>query len=221
MNIKIIASLMLAFSSTYALSGCSSVPGEHKHRYCAVAEIDDPAWVDNHREKGYLVTKFGVEHNRTAERDIHKLATSVLAQNLYSDVHSYTHSTWSHNETVTNVHLNVASNVQMEQVRVSYGVTNGCLVAWASVSPENARIALEKSHPINAEEHAAWQEIAESTRMADYRNHLEKYPRGLYAETARARIRVLRKENELRYIRQSDMSPPAKVLTQLLVHIFF
>ncbi|CUS48036.1 MAG: hypothetical protein HLUCCO02_05645 [Idiomarinaceae bacterium HL-53] len=43
---------------------------------------------------------------------------------------------------------------------------------WATVSPENAAVALEKSHPINTQEHESWLEIQNSRNVSDYRRHV-------------------------------------------------
>ncbi|MBF38686.1 hypothetical protein [Idiomarina sp. UBA4520] len=208
----------------FVISACS-VSGP-EYNYCSVVDVEDPNWVMADRERRYLVSKIGIRHSRKAERDIVRLAKQSLAENIYSDVHSYTHSNYTtdtRGETslVTNQLVNVATNLQLKNVRTDFQKVGGCLAAWATISPQNAEIALEKSHPINRKEYRAWQRIENSQSVSDYKKHLEKYPRGLYSETAKARIDVLRKHKNKQAINDSNISPPARMFWHLLNNIFY
>lgn len=215
----------LTVVSIVAVLGACSVSGP-EYYYCSVADVDDPAWVKRDRERGYLASKIGVRHSRSAERDIVRLAKQSLAENIYSDVHSYTHHTYSKDSIgeanlVTNQLVNIATNLNLNNVKTEFKKVDGCLVAWATISPENAEVALKKSHPINRKEYRAWQRIKNSQNIGDYEKHLEKYPRGLYSETAKARIDVLRKHKNKQAINSSNMSPPARMFWHLMNNIFY
>jgi hypothetical protein len=206
------------------ISACS-VSGP-EYNYCSVVDVEYPDWVIADREREYLVSKIGVRHSRKAERDIVRLAKQSLAENIYSDVHSYTHSSYSNDTTgeanlVTSQLVNIATNLQLENVRTDFKKVGGCLAAWATLSPENAEIALEKSHPINRQEYRAWQRIEKSQNVSEYKEHLENFPRGLYSETAKARIDVLRKHKNKQAINNTNMSPPARMFWHLLNSAFY
>lgn len=210
--------------SSFIISACSVSGPEYD--YCSVADVEDPDWVMADRERGYLVSKIGVRHSRKAERDIIRLAKQSLAENIYSDVHSYTHSRYSTDKTgeanlVTSQLVNIATNLQLENVRTDFKKVGDCLAAWATLSPENAEIALEKSHPINRREYRAWQRIDKSQNVSEYKEHLENFPRGLYSETAKARIDVLRKHKNKQAINNTNMSLPARMFWHLLNSAFY
>ncbi|MGM0905557.1 MAG: hypothetical protein ACQEVQ_03385 [Pseudomonadota bacterium] len=197
-----------------------------KYHYCSVANTDDPGWVSADRERGYIVIKIGVRHSRAAERDIARLAKQSLAENLYSDVHAYTESSYitdrsGEQRLVTDRLINIASNVKLKNVKMEFKEVDGCLAAWASVSREDANIALKHSHPINQAEQRDWESIKDSRKVSDYRAHIERYPSGLYTETAKNRIDVLRKQNNTRSINNSGVSPPAKMFWHLINNIFY
>ncbi len=209
----------ITVAACLVLVACSSSGPEYY--YCSVADVKDPGWVESDREKGFLVAKIGVRHTRKAERDIVRLSKLSLAENLYSDVHSYRQSYSDGERLAVNQLTNVATNVKLENLKTDFKKSGRCLVAWATVSKKDAEIALEKSHPINKEEHKAWQAIRESHSISDYREHLENYPQGLYTETAEARIEVLKKNNNTQAINNSKMSPPARMFWQLLNNVFY
>ena len=192
-----------------------------QYTYCAVAHISDPLWVQQDRNKDFLISKIGVKHNRESERDIRDLVTQTLAQNLYSDVHAYSQSTLDNSESlVSNHNVNVATNVHLENVRTEFANVDDCLVAWASISQSDADIALAKSHPINQKEHAAWQLISSSQDIDDYKQHLTLYPQGLYTQTAKARIEVLNKHHTEREINRTIRNPTLRMLAHLYNNLF-
>jgi len=210
--------------SVVALTGCS-VSGPD-YTYCAVADVNDPNWVTADRERGYLVSKIGVRHSRKAERDIVRLAKQSLAENLYSDVYAYTESTYRTDSlgeafSVTDQLINVATNVQLKNVKTEFKKAGDCLVAWASVSKQDAEIALKHSHPINRAEQRDWNRIKDSRKVSDYEKHIEKYPQGLFTQTAKARIDVLEKYYNTRAINRSNVNPPAKMFWHLMNNIFY
>ncbi|RTE85844.1 hypothetical protein [Aliidiomarina sp. B3213] len=174
------------------LSACSQTLLEPKHQYCSIADIEEPRWVQNDRSKGYLVTKFGIEYSREAERDVHGLLARTMARSIYTEIYANTQSTFDSNNRVTEYHFSAASNLELTLMKTDFARHGQCLAAWATIKPEDARLALENSHPINMAEHRAWQSIKDSRNWRDYAEHLEKFPQGLYADTCRARIDVLR-----------------------------
>ena len=205
------------------LSACSvnKSANSPQYTYCAVAHVSDPEWVQQDRNYNYLISKVGVIHNRESERDITALVKQTLAQNLYSDVHAYSQSTLNNSaQLVTNYNVNVATNVQLQNVKTEFTKVDDCLVAWASVSQNDAEIALAKSHPINEKEHAAWQLIEASKNINDYKQHLKLYPRGLYTETAKARIDVLKKHYNKQAINRSFKDPTVRMLAHLFNNLF-
>lgn len=210
--------VFVVFLCVVLLSACAA--NKQRYDYCSVAEVADPAWVNADRANGYLVSKVGVAQSREAERDITRLARQSLANNLYSDVHAYMQNTFDGERLATNHHINVATNVQLTNVRTSFHKAGPCLVAWASVSPKDAQIALKKSHPINKAEHTEWQQIKDSESARDYQQHIKKYPQGLYTQTAKARIAVLKKYNNRRAINNSISSPSARMLWHALSTVF-
>jgi hypothetical protein len=202
------------------VSACSSVSAP-QYQYCAAADIVDPAWVQHDRARDFLISKIGVVHTRESERDITKLAKYTLAQNLYSDVHAYSQSTLDNTERlVTNYQVNVATNVHLMNVKTDFKKVGNCLVAWASVSSNDAQIALANSHPVNKKEHAAWELIKTSPQSSDYQHHLTLYPRGLYSETAKARIEVLKERDNIQAINRSSHNPTVRMLGHLISSIF-
>jgi hypothetical protein len=205
---------------TAFVSACSSV-STPQYQYCAVADVTDPVWVQQDRAQSYIITKIGVMHTRESERDITKLVKYTLAQNLYSDVHAYSQSTLDNTERlVTNYQVNVATNVHLMNVKTDFKKVGNCLAAWASVSSNDAQIALANSHPVNKQEHAAWELIKTSQQSSDYEHHLTLYPRGLYSETAKARILVLSKQYHQHAINRVSSDPTMRMLGHLLNHIF-
>jgi hypothetical protein len=203
------------------LSACASV-STPQHQYCAVADVADPKWVRHDRERDYVISKIGVVHTRESERDITKLVKYTLAQNLYSDVHAYSQSILdSTGRLVTNYQVNVATNLHLTHVKTDFKKVGKCLVAWASVSSQDAQIALANSHPINKQEHAAWELIKASQQVKDYQRHLTLYPRGLYSETAKARIDVLKKRDSQQAIHRATNNPTVRMLGQLLNNVFY
>ena len=223
-GVSIMKNLYLTiFALNALLSGCSinknaSAP---QYTYCAVAHISDPAWVQQDRNSNYLISKIGLVHDRESERDITTLVKQTLAQNLYSDVHAYSQSTLDNSERlVSNYNVNVATNVQLQNVKTEFTKVDNCLVAWASVSQIDADIALAKSHPINEKEHAAWQLIEASKNINDYKQHLKLYPQGLYADTAKARIDVLNKHYNKQAINRSFRDPTVRMLAHLFNNLF-
>lgn len=211
-------------AAVFLVSACSinksaTVP---QYNYCAIAHISDPLWVQQDRNKNYLISKIGVEHNRESERDIRDLVTQTLAQNLYSDVHAYSQSTLDNSERLVSNHtVNVATNVHLENVRTEFTKVDNCLVAWASISQSDADIALAKSHPINEKEHAAWELIASSQDITDYKQHLTLYPQGLYTQTAKTRIEVLNRALTGREINRTIRNPGLRMLVHLLNNFFY
>lgn len=206
------------------LTGCSinnpTVP--HQYEYCSVSHINDPLWVQQDRRDNYLISKIGVEHSRESERDIERLLRHSLAQSLSSDVHAYSQSTLDNSmRLVTNYNVNVATNVQLNNVSTEFKKVGDCLVAWASISPTDAKVALEKSHPINQKEHNAWKLIEASHNIDDYKHHLTLYPQGLYTETAKARIEVLNKHYTEQAINRSISNPAARMLVHFLQNVFY
>lgn len=201
------------------LNGCAAT--KQAYTYCAIAHVTEPVWVQQDRANDYLVNKIGLIHDRTSERDINSLVKYALAQNLYSDVHVYAHSTLDNTERlVINYQVSVATNVQMQQVKTDFKQVGNCLVAWATISPENAKIALAQSHPVNEQEQVAWARIKSSQRSQDYQHHLVLYPRGLYSETAKARIEVLKKQYHQQAINRASSEPTVRMLGHLLNRIF-
>jgi hypothetical protein len=211
--------VLLVLLCSVLLSACAAK--SQRYDYCSVAEVADPAWVDIDRTQGYLVSKIGVVHSREAERDITRLVRQSLASNLYSDVHAYMQSTFDGENLATNHQINVATNVQLTNVRTSFEKVGVCLVAWATVSQKDAEIAVGKSHPINKAEHSEWQRIKDSQRISDYRYHLRKYPRGLYTETAKARIDVIESHKRKKSINKANYSPTARMLLNLMNTFFY
>jgi hypothetical protein len=210
--------LFVSLISACSVNKSASAP---QYTYCAVAHISDPVWVQQDRNNDHLISKIGVVHNRMSERDITKLVKYTLAQNLYSDVHAYSQSTLNHSaQLVTNYNVNVTTNVQLQNVRIEFIKVDGCLVAWASVSPNNAKIALAKSHPINQKEHTVWRLIESSRDINDYKKHLTLYPQGLYTETAKARIDVLNKHDTAQSINRSIKNPTMRTLAHLFSNLF-
>lgn len=214
----------LILLSAVLLTGCS-VSGPD-YNYCAVAHVNDPPWVTLDRNRGYLVSKIGVRHSRKAERDIVHLAKQSLAENIYSDVHAYTESRYRSDSigkafSVTDQLINIATNVQIENVKTEFKQSGRCLVAWASVSPADAQMALQRSHPINRAEQRDWNRIKDSRKVSDYEKHIKKYPQGLFTQTAKARIDVLEKYYNTRAINRSGFSPPAKMFWHLVNNIFY
>jgi hypothetical protein len=209
------------FVLTAFLNACSSVSAP-QYQYCAVADVVDPAWVQQDRARDFLISKIGVLHTRKSERDITKLVKYTLAQNMYSDVHAYSQSTLDNTEhLVTNYQVNVATNVHLINVKTDFKKVGNCLVAWASVSSNDAQIALANSHPINAQEHVAWELIKASEQLKDYQHHLTLYPRGLYSETAKARIDVLKQHDTKQVINRSTNNPTVRMLGHLINNIFY
>jgi hypothetical protein len=203
------------------VSACSSV-STPQYQYCAVADVTDPVWVQQDRAQSYLISKIGVMHNRESERDITKLVKYSLAQNLYSDVHAYSQSTLDNTERlVTNYQVNVATNVHLMNVKTDFKKVGNCLAAWASVSPNDAQIALANSHPVNKNEHAAWELIKASQQLSDYQHHLTLYPSGLYSETAKARIDVLKRDDSRQAINRSSHNSTVRMLGHLINRIFY
>jgi hypothetical protein len=203
------------------LSACSSVSAP-QYQYCAVADVVDPKWVQHDRERDYLISKIGVMHTRESERDITKLVKYTLAQNLYSDVHAYSQSILDNTgRLVTNYQVNVATNLQLKNVKTDFKKVVKCLVAWASVSSNDAQIALANSHPVNEQEHAAWELIKTSQQLKDYQRHLTLYPRGLYSETATARIDALKVRDNTQAINRSTNNPTVRMLGHLINSVFY
>ena len=212
------AALLVSLLSACSVNKSASVP---QYTYCAVAHISDPVWVQQDRNNNYLISKIGVKHNRESERDITNLVKHTLAQNLYSDVHAYSQSTLDNSERlVSNYNVNVATNVQLQNVRTEFTKVDDCLVAWASISPDDAEIALTKSHPINQKEHASWQLIESSHDINDYEKHLTLYPQGLYTQTVKARIDVLKKHHNEQAINRSIENPTMRMLAHLFNNLF-
>jgi hypothetical protein len=204
------------------LSGCSNnYKAPLQYTYCPVAHISDPTWVQRDRDENHLIAKIGVKHNRDSERDIRELVKSTLAKNLSSDAHAYSQSVLDNSSRlVTNYNVNVATNVQLKNVKTEFEKIGDCLVAWASISQNDAQIALTKSHPINQKEHASWLLISSSHDIKDYKHHLRLYPQGLYTETAKARIDVLNKHYAKRAFNRSVGHPTARMLGNLLDSFF-
>lgn len=194
--------------------GCAST--SNHYQYCAISDIEDPEWVKADRNNGYLVAKVGVMHSREAERDIVSLTKRALAGNIYSDVHVYYKSTFDGEKLASDHNINMATNVHLKNVKSEYRKVDNCLVSWASVSFEQANISQQKAHPINKQEHKAWQRINESRGIGDYREHLQKFPQGLYTQTAKARIDVLEQQQTRRAIGQAKAPPGLKVLLHLV-----
>lgn len=210
--------LLVCLLSACSVNNSANAP---RYTYCAVAHVSDPEWVQQDRNNHYLISKIGVIHNRESERDITALVKQTLAQNLYSDVHAYSQSTLNNStQLVTNYNVNVATNVQLQNVRTEFTKFDNCLVAWATVSQSDAEVALEKSHPINEKEHAAWQLIESSKDIDDYKQHLKLYPQGLYTETAKARVDVLKHHYNEQAINRSIKDPTMRMLAHLFNNLF-
>ena len=211
--------LILIAICSLCVAACSS--SVSKYQYCSVAHIDDPAWVKSDRTKGYLISKVGVRHTREAERDITRVVKLSLVESLYADVHSYRQSYSNSDQLAVNQSVNVATNVVLKNVKTEFERAGSCLVAWATVSLQDAEIALNKSHPINSAEHKAWLKISNSSSSRAYREHLKKYPRGLYSETARARIEFLEQRHRQKTISNSAASPTTRMLLHLINSIAY
>lgn len=218
LKILFTAALLVSLLSACSVNKSASAP---QYTYCAVAHVSDPAWVQQDRNNNYLISKIGVKHNRESERDITNLVKHTLAQNLYSDVHAYSQSTLDNSERlVRNYNVNIATNVHLQNVKTEFTKVGNCLVAWASISNNDASIALAKSHPINQKEHAAWQLIESSKNINDYKQHLKLFPQGLYTETAKARIDVLNEHYTKQIINRSIKDPTMRMLTHLFNNLF-
>lgn len=208
---------VIAIVFSLAVVGCSTT-GSGQYRYCSAASVNDPAWYTAIKDDN-IVTKFGVDHTREAERDVVRVAQLMLAQQLYSRVSGSTTLVDGRLER-SSQYSKVASNVYLDSAKVEWSVENGCMVAWAGVTMADAERSLQASLEINKQERLAWARVRNTYSVSLLERHVQEYPLGIYREQAEDRIARLEQGQRRERIRDSRLMPGAKLLLNGLASLF-
>lgn len=208
---------LIAIALSFAVIGCAS-NGSGTYRYCSVAGVETPQWY-NELKGQHIVNRFGVRHNRKAERDVLRTAQLQLAQQLYSRVSGSTTLVNGRLEESSQYSM-VASNLYLDSAKVDWTVQNGCMIVWAGVTMDAARRSLQASHAINEQEREDWADIHNTYSITLLKRHIEQYPLGIYRKKAEERIASLEQDQFRESVRDSRLPAGAKLILNAFSSVF-
>lgn len=177
--------------------GCSSTPTQPgvlitDIERCWVDSNFEPKWVSAAREADHYVGVAGVKVSPQANDIAQMLARQALAEQIYTHVSSRTtrkvgtgfEQSVSHSTTS-------ATNLYLHHSKTDFRVHHNCVVAWASVTPEQATQALSTKVDIDKQEDADWKSIRRSQDSRVFIDHLNRYPNGIYADEAKTKLKTI------------------------------
>lgn len=208
---------IVAVILSLAIVGCSANSSGQYH-YCSVADSTNPEWYTTIKDNN-IVTKFGVDHTREAERDIVHVAQLMLAQQLYSRVSGSTTLVNGRLEE-SSQYSKVASNLYLDSAKVDWTVQNGCMIVWAGVTMDAAKRSLQASREINEQERKDWSDIHNTYSITLLKRHVEQYPLGIYRKKAEERIASLEQDRFRESVRDSRLPAGAKLILNAFSSIF-